>query len=94
VSASEELETSVRIYTNIDAIKQKYGPLLDPAQGLSVQGRGGRRLPDPYLMWDIDMDRIIWRLPETHDAKIIVAVHECLINVQKSRPTGTSNESI
>lgn len=55
-SAEQELETSVRIYTNLETIKQNYGPLLDPESGLCEQGPSGRRIPDPYIMWDIDSD--------------------------------------
>lgn len=56
-TASDELETSVRIYSNLEAIKTKYAAMIDPESGLTEHGFAGRRIPDPYLNWDIASDR-------------------------------------
>ena len=95
-TSSEELETCMRIYSNIEVIKNQYGPLLDAddENKLVEKGKGGRAVPDPFLMWDIESDRQIASFPDSDSAKVKVSVHECLVQVSKSRPSGTDNESV
>ena len=88
-ASSDELETCMRIYSNLELIKSKHGELVDAEQSV-----GSQPIPEAYLMWDLVSDRQIIRYPDQDNAKVYVTLFECVINVSKSRPTGSSNESI
>lgn len=86
----------MRIYSNIDHTKNLFGPIIDPdsEEKLWEEGVGGRSVPDAYLMWDIVNDRQIAKFPNNENAKAYISLHECLVNVSKSRPTGSDNLSL
>ena len=97
-TSSEELETCMRIFSNIDVIKTQYGDLLtineNSTNNLVESGTGGRPIPDPYLIWEFVSDKQLAVYPENENAKVKVSIHDCNVKVSKSRPTGTDNESV
>ena len=98
-SSNDELEICMRIYSNIEHIKNNFGEYLvlndENVPQPTEQAPCGRPVPDAYLMWDIVSDRKIAAFPpESDQQKVVVSVHECYISVQKSRPTGKANESV
>lgn len=88
----------MRIFSNIEVIKNQFGELLtideNDTNRQVEQGVGGRPIPEAYLMWDIESDRQIASFPDNENAKIRVTLHECRVRVSKSRPTGADNDSV
>ena len=84
----EEMEISLRILALLEKIKTQDRELIEATDGLA-----GRQVPEPYLIWDI-LGSNEFDNKQTEDGSVHVVQHELMVNVSKSRPTGSENDSI
>lgn len=84
----EEMEISLRILALLEKIKTQDRELIEATDGLA-----GRQIPEPYLIWDI-LGSNEFDNKQTEDGSVHVVQHELIVNVSKSRPTGSGNDSI
>lgn len=88
----EEFEMSLRIHSNIEKLKSDHAHLFRIDQE-EIPELGGLKIADPFLVWNIASEKVLIKITNA-DATVHGVLHELTVNVTKSRPTGTFNDSL
>lgn len=83
----------MRVHSNIEKLKAENPELLPVDDSVNVADLAPWKLADPYLVWNIQGEGVLVKITN-NDATVHGVLHEIQVNVTKSRPTGTSNESM
>jgi hypothetical protein len=83
---------SLRVHSNIEKLKAEQSHLFK-IDLEDVPDLGAWKYADPYLVWNIASEKVMVKITNA-DSTVHGVLHELSVNVTKSRPTGTFNDSL